>query len=331
MFNTDDIDYELFVLKKKLIDLQSANILIDKIKDQMETITNFLPEENKKEFAEKIKKVIAPQSYTDTISLKYCKTTPIYILFSGGKGSALTAFLLKKKGYNNLFLYFNDTKTEDIDLYRFIEQTSKFLNIPLIKDSDGRDVWEVFKDNKFMGNSRVDLCSRILKRDISKKFREKFNSNEVAFAIGIDLWESHRYNNAKPNWEPYKLIAPLIDAEIDKEKLWLQFINESKIKEPYLYSIGMNHNNCGGFCVKAGLAHYKNLLEKDRERYLYFEQKENEVYEFIGKKHPFLKKQIKNKTYFLTLREYREFLENPEYVFDSDDLNDFGGCQACAI
>lgn len=274
--------------------------------------------------------------HIDTINsiseqLPYRKDVPIVLMFSGGKGSALAGYLLKHQGYKNVTLYFNDTKTEDADLYRFTREVIEFLDYDFIEDSDGRDVWQVFKDSNYMGNTRSDLCSRILKRERSEKFREQFDPDLVIFANGIDLWEEHRLEKAIPLWEPYLLVSPLIDAKVyDKDLLWETFTAESGIKEPYLYTIGMSHNNCGGFCVKAGLAHYRQLLKKDRERYLYFERKEQEVYTKIGKTHPFLRKRIDNVVYYITLRQYREFLESGKPLTD-DDKNDFGGCMACAL
>lgn len=263
--------------------------------------------------------------------LPYRKDVPIILLFSGGKGSALAAYLLKHQGYTKVILYFNDTKTEDPDLYRFTKEVTDFLNFHVIEDSDGRDIWQVFKDNRFMGKDGADLCSRILKRERSAKFRAKFDPDLFLFANGIDIWEEHRLNDAIPIWEPYCLVAPLVDAKVfDKGLLWDIFFSESGIKEPYLYTIGMQHNNCGGFCVKAGLAHYRQLLEKDRERYLYFEKKEIEVYQHIGKAYPFLRKTINKVRYYITLRQYRLFLESGRPL-DDDDKNDFGGCMACAI
>jgi len=254
--------------------------------------------------------------------LNYDKKKTGFLLFSGGKGSALAAYLLRKNGYDNVKLLFTDTNSEDKDLYRFLNQCVEYFGYELIRDSDGRDIWQVFKDEKLMGNQRKDPCSRILKRERSKKFREKQDPGKCYFAFGIDIWEKHRIDKLATYWEPYKVVSPLIDAEIyDTDELWKSFLEESKIKEPYLYSIGMTHNNCGGFCVKAGLAHYRNLLEKDRERYLAFEEKELEVHAHIGKTFPFLRRQKNGVRYYMTLKEYRELLERDDNL-ENDSISD---------
>jgi 3'-phosphoadenosine 5'-phosphosulfate sulfotransferase (PAPS reductase)/FAD synthetase len=86
------------------------------------------------------------------------------VSFSGGMGSFAEAkSCVDQFGKNNVTLLFSDTMMEDEDLYRFKDECVKFLKCELITLSDGRTPFEVFKDEKFMGNSRVDPCSKILK------------------------------------------------------------------------------------------------------------------------------------------------------------------------
>ncbi len=54
------------------------------------------------------------------------------------------------------------------------------------------------------------------------------------------------------------------------------------IAPPRLYAMGFPHNNCGGFCVKAGQAHFALLLRTMPERYAYHEAKENELRAELG-------------------------------------------------
>ena len=60
---------------------------------------------------------------------------------------------------------------------------------------------------------------------------------------------------------------------LDKIEL-IQELNNMGIETPRLYKLGFMHNNCGGFCFKAGMGHFKLLLEKMPERYKYHEEKE---------------------------------------------------------
>jgi hypothetical protein len=87
--------------------------------------------------------------------------------------------------------------------------------------------------------------------------------------------------------------------------------------------MGFQHANCGGFCIKSGQAQFKKLWENFPERYLKYERKELEVYDVIGKKRPFLRKQIDGKMTYLTMREFRQLYLEPHEEIDEFD---WGGC-----
>ena len=46
------------------------------------------------------------------------------------------------------------------------------------------------------------------------------------------------------------------------------------IERPRLYDMGFAHNNCGGFCVKAGEGHFVHLLREIPDLYAYHEEQE---------------------------------------------------------
>lgn len=93
------------------------------------------------------------------------------VSYSGGIGSAMTAQLLcDEYGKENVALLFADTNMEDEDLYRFNSDLVNKLKCEFIRIADGRTVWEVFEDVKFIGNSRIDPCSKILKRELIKNY-----------------------------------------------------------------------------------------------------------------------------------------------------------------
>lgn len=192
----------------------------------------------------------------------------------------------------------------------------------LIWLSDGRDPFKVFDDRKYMGNTRVDPCSEVLKRDISKNFRASLDPNTVTFHIGISWEEKHRYERAKRLWEPHRLDAPLLwepyFLEPDKNKE----LTKLGIEIPKLYKLGFSHNNCSGFCVKAGQSHYETLYRTMPARYRWLENRESEVYKQNPNAKPFLRKTLGGKLEYLTLKEFREnHLEKNEQI----ELG-FGGC-----
>lgn len=253
------------------------------------------------------------------------------VLYSGGKGSFLSAYLAKSV-YKNVVLYFNDTLTEDPDLYRFLDETVEWLDLPLVRDSDGRDVWQVFEDKRYVSNTRVDHCSQVLKRERSRKWvRANYpDPLSVDIVLGLGAFEEHRINRARPHWEPYQMVSLLADAFVDETQLWAELSQKSGITEPALYGLGFPHNNCGGFCVKAGLAQFKLLYEKLPERYAYHEAKQEALILKLPSVRPFLRKTVGGKLRYLTMKEYRvEFLDTQDKS-DPDMKYDFGGC-ACAI
>lgn len=251
------------------------------------------------------------------------------VMYSGGVGSYMAAKrVVEKHGSENTILLFADTKIEDETLYGFLEKSSEKLGVKLIKLQEGRDPWQVFFDVKFLGNSRVDPCSKILKRDYLKKYlKNNFDPNNTVVYFGIDWSEKHRLKNAEGNNAPFKCEAPMCEPPyLSKEDMLIE-LAEDGIAVPDLYLEGFSHNNCGGFCIKAGQAHFKNLLIKKPETYRYHEEKEQEIREYLGKNVSILKDRRGGTTKPLTLKDFRERLEEDEDLYDK---NEWGGC-GCAI
>lgn len=182
--------------------------------------------------------------------------------------------------------------------------------------------FDIFIKDKFMGNSRIDPCSAKLKREVSNKWiKENFKTDECLIYLGFDQDEPNRIDGAKRNWQPYNLTFPVAETPWIYEEA-MNFLQSNNIQKPVLYSKGFVHNNCGGFCVKQGQKGYKNLLEQYPERFSIFAEMEEKVYTEIGKKHPFLKKQINGETQFLTLKEFKQLQEKETILGDSVDLED---------
>jgi hypothetical protein len=248
------------------------------------------------------------------------------IMYSGGIGSFMAAKRVSEKfGNKNLILLFTDTLTEDEDLYRFLDETVEYLDAQLVRLSDGRDVWNVFKDVRYLGNSRIAPCSRVLKQEPALKWiKDNFSPEEVTLYIGIDWTEEHRLEKVVKNWFPYKILAPLCDEPFLTKQEMLHELDQIGIIRPRLYEYGFSHNNCGGFCVRAGQAHFANLFDKLPERYRYHETKEKELAEYLNKEVTILRRQKNKMVYPLPLKQFR--LELEEDKNNSFDLFDFGGC-----
>ena len=250
------------------------------------------------------------------------------VMFSGGIGSWATAKrVAKKRGTKNLILLFADTLIEDEDLYRFLEEAAKNVGGKLVKVAEGRDPWQVFKDERFIGNSRVDPCSKILKRRFLRRWLEKnCDPDSTTVHLGIDWSEIHRFENAQEHWVPWKCEAPLCDRPYRMKQEMLADLEAEGIKQPRLYDMGFPHNNCGGFCIKAGQAHFKRLLEVMPERFAYHEKKELELAAYLGKDVAILTDRRGGKRRPLTLKALRERVECGGAI----DEHDWGGCGCVA-
>lgn len=252
------------------------------------------------------------------------------VFFSGGIGSYFTAKrVIEKYGKDNVILLFTDTLIEDKDLYRFISESSTKLGVPLVEISDGRTPWEVAKDVKYIPNSRVAQCSHYLKQKIAKNFiRSNYKPEECILYLGIDWTETHRQEAPKKHWYPYQVEFPMMEKPyLTKSEMLGILKKQENIDIPKLYKLGFAHNNCGGFCFRAGVGHFKNLYEKLPEVYLEHEQKELEMREYLNRDDISILRRVRNgKKVNITLKELREEMEAESTQLTVDELLDHGGC-----
>jgi hypothetical protein len=263
------------------------------------------------------------------------------IFFSGGLASFAVAHLVKERNPNdNIVLLFTDTLFEDADLYRFINEASDKLKLPLLILTDGRTPLELMEKRKFLFNSRIADCSIVLKvkpaKDLiikgiytdkyewrNKQYlvNENFLGNPILY-FGISYDEIHRQASIVRNWQPYKTEMPLIDTVVDKKEL-LELYN---IEIPRLYKMGFTHNNCKGRCIKGGQGHWLQLLKEDYVSFCEmrdFELAMNNIINAkngtMGIKYSYMKKQ--GQAY--TLQDLENDNKNrPEQL----DMFDFGVC-----
>lgn len=246
------------------------------------------------------------------------------VFYSGGCMSWATAKrVIGKYGKENVELLFTDTKIEDEDLYRFLDETSAQFDVMLHKVADGRTPFEVYRDVRYLGNGRIAPCSHKLKHDVARKFvEENYNPDDVVLYMGIDWTETHRTVAPIKIWKPYTVRFPLCaEPYVIKEHILAEIVQHG-IKLPRLYEMGFSHNNCGGFCCRAGQAHFVKLYHALPERYLHYEQEEENIRQFLDKDVSILRKIRKGIDGVYTLRELRKDIEQKQEI----DMEDVGGC-----
>ena len=250
---------------------------------------------------------------------------PRYVVqLSGGAASYIAArLIIDECGPSGVTLLFADTKIEDPDLYRFLRDVERRLNIPITRIAEGRTPWEVFFDERMIGNSRIDPCSKILKRKILRKWlKENAPPDDFTVVIGYDANEEHRFGPLQERYKPWRVRAPLIERGLFKERV-LSMVEADGLKLPALYAIGFQHNNCGGRCIKGGQAQWALLLDHFPERYAEDERNEEEFRRRTGKDVSILKDRRGGKTRPLTLRQFREWRETEPSLID---WQEWGGC-----
>ena len=255
---------------------------------------------------------------------------------SGGTGSWCAADAYQRRTGQRVEALFTDVLMEDQDAYRFLIAGVAVLHsvtlpkgaLPEIGDfpawedrdaykefvldladrtrhvlpglhwiSDGRDPWDVFEAERFLGNSSADPCSKILKRHLSDRWlRDHCDPAETVAVVGIDHEEIERFEGApargaRPEIKGLRrrmaeagwtFVAPLCEPPYSS---WLGRRNRvfmAGLWLPRLNALGFSHNNCGGACCKAGQGMWKLMLQAFPERYAYAEQREAKIRSVLG-------------------------------------------------
>jgi hypothetical protein len=87
----------------------------------------------------------------------FASATPLQaiVMYSGGIGSwAAGMRVVERYGRDHTTLLFCDTMQEDEDLYRFLYEGAAIIGVPVTRIADGRTPWEVFRDERYLGNSK---------------------------------------------------------------------------------------------------------------------------------------------------------------------------------
>lgn len=168
------------------------------------------------------------------------------VMFSGGIGSwAAAKRVAAAHGTADMVLLFADTLIEDEDLYRFLDEAAANVGVPLTRIAEGRTPWQVFKDERYIGNSRVDPCSKILKRGQIDKWRnENCDPADTTVYVGLSWDEEHRFTRLLPRVAPWKYEAPMCEAPYLDKPAVLAWAKSEGLRPPRLYEMGFPHNNC---------------------------------------------------------------------------------------
>jgi hypothetical protein len=244
-------------------------------------------------------------------------------MLSGGVGSwAAAKRVAERHGTADLTLLFADTKTEDEDTYRFLREGAANVGGQLIEIADGRTIWEVFRDVRYLGNTRADPCSRVLKREMCDRWiSTNCEPAETVIYVGIDWSEEHRFHRLRERRLPWVYEAPLCEAPYLTKAQLHDWATREGIRKQRLYVIGASHANCGGGCIKMGVGGFARLLASDPERFKEWEGNEQSLRDLLGDV-AILRDRNGGQTRPLTLRALRERIEDGY----QPDMFEIGGC-----
>lgn len=243
---------------------------------------------------------------------------------SGGLASwAACKRAAAKYGTESMTLVFCDTMYEDADLYRFLPEAAANIGAPLVTIADGRNQWQTFHDERYLGNSRADPCSKLLKREpFDRWVKDNYRPETCVRIIGMLYDERDRHERLQARLSPWRVESPLLEPPYLNQRMLAELCREEGMEPPRLYGLGFKHNNCGGRCVKAGQAQWKRLLEVLPERYHECERAEQAMRDYLGKDVTILSEQRDGVKRNLSLRVLRERIETGGQC----DMFDLGGC-----
>lgn len=156
------------------------------------------------------------------------------VMFSSGAGSwAAARRVVEQYGTADLFLVFADVLGEDEDNYRFLRDAADDVGGTLVWLKEGRTIWEVFRDERFLGNSRLAPCSKILKQKPARKWLdENCDPADTTVYVGIDWSEGHRMKAVLKNYLPFNVEAPMLAAPWLEKRDVLKLMRDRGLEPP---------------------------------------------------------------------------------------------------
>lgn len=190
------------------------------------------------------------------------------VLYSGGASSAYTAYLVNQEHHSDMILLHTPTYSEHPDADRFRKQFASYLDLPITVQADGRDIWQLIKDQHCLPSDRIPFCSRILKSEPQLKFYESIKDDFIVY-LGYDWteWRRAQRTSARLKHEGINVSYPLMDTNTTSEyaKSFIRDTVKICLPQPYLY---LSHNNCLP-CFKGGKQHFYQVYKYYPE---YFEK-----------------------------------------------------------
>lgn len=248
--------------------------------------------------------------------------------------------VVAKYGAENVTAVICPVENEHPDVWHLCDAVSRKYGIEIKRIGQAYDIWQVFFKTRMMGNPFADPCSRILKREKMAAYMRTYHAPaDTVLHVGITADEIDRMLAITANWkrQGYKVEADLADEPKLTRDVLIEMCKAEFGFVPQLYLEGFSHNNCGGFCIKAGKGQFARLLWYHRDLYLWHEYMEELHQRMFNHENTIMRDEWtrggKRGADPLTLRDFRlrmesrwrgMFLDPFEGLDDSDT-----GCKFC--
>lgn len=183
---------------------------------------------------------------------------------SGGNASAVCLFrVIERYGRDDVVARFADTKSEDPDLYRFIDDVERAADVEIARLANGLSKWEVFHQRKMLSSPLAGGCLAAfhLKKLVLQRHTEEIATPETSVIyIGFGPDEDDRQKRIVKNNAPWQFDFPLFwpqkmfRCDVD------DYLKHRGIKTCKVYDDGYPHNNCNKCCILAGNRQWTSLL-----------------------------------------------------------------------
>lgn len=176
-----------------------------------------------------------------------------------------------------------DTLSEAEGWRDWIDAAAAHLGAESVVLCDGRDVWQLARDEGMIPSSRNGFCTRVLKQELLDGWVKDHAGPDPIEYFGFDVTEEHRLRRIREMRSPVKCDAPLMwnppmwpgDAQ--------QSVVDAGLPLPAAYNLGLPHNNCLKYgCVKGGILYWRKLLHAMPEAYARSEAAENSLRADVG-------------------------------------------------
>jgi 3'-phosphoadenosine 5'-phosphosulfate sulfotransferase (PAPS reductase)/FAD synthetase len=201
--------------------------------------------------------------------------TRVIAWWSGGIASAVACHFALQT-FKNVAVVFIDTKNEDKDTYRFLNDCQKWygVTIEIISAVTGvnatsrpfwKDIQDVWTEYGSLNTAHGAICSTELKRNMREIYQDE--KQDFAQIFGFDISEVKRHFNMRKNYPEINAISPLIDNRISKQDA-IKIINNVSIEIPRVYKYGFRNNNCFQTgCVKGGIGYWQKMQKEFPEKF----------------------------------------------------------------